>query len=459
MKKNNLNKYFLFFAICLFFPVYGLAQEEPKAKKEVEIPSSIREELHRYMGYEELLPKYVSLPYDLTMNTNVRGAFLDLGFLFLLFLPILFLLGIKNKWTKLIFGFLMLLSLIMSSSNSYSNFHSISREDVSRNLQSELDATSIAQEPLSYLKLKATEVNHSIYQVLDLHIIQVFSGEGDAITYTIFFLLFIGVFLMLSQRLNHTPKGEQALVYLGLLYCFLWLILGAGVPWYGILMLALGLIFMAVGFLGGENKSSLFKYIRYGFLGISALWLMMSYSFRMANYQPGIENGRAGAIHIVPLFYGLGKKNKQEALDELFMAYRPVIDEINRNPDALIYRAGTYFQYFIDRNNERVTHDNQLILFENLFKQISDKEILAKALKKAGYHYLLLDINLALIDQTPEKSLIEKTKNLNNFLLNNPALEPIGTDRIIQLPNGQFTYGFSGGELKNIGSFIAFKIR
>mgnify|MGYP000513013303 CR=1 FL=1 len=80
-------------------------------------------------------------------------------------------------------------------------------------------------------------------------------------------------------------------------------------------------------------------------------------------------------------------------------------------------------------------------------------------MKKAGYQYFLLDINLALIDQTPEQSLIQKTKKLNNFLLDNPAIEPIGTDRVIQLPNGTYTYGFSGGEVKNIGSFIAFKIR
>ena len=44
-----------------------------------------REELHRYMGYEELLPKYISLPYDVTMNTNVPGQpFIDISFLFLM---------------------------------------------------------------------------------------------------------------------------------------------------------------------------------------------------------------------------------------------------------------------------------------------------------------------------------------------------------------------------------------
>jgi len=448
-----LNKIFLFFILFSLLPINVNAQED----QEIEVSETLREELHRYMGYEEVLPKYISLPYDVTMNTNVRGAFLDFGFLFLLFLPILLILGLKNKWYKLVVGFGMFVFLIFSSSNSYKDFHLIAKEELGQNLQKEIESLSFSQAPLRYTKLKVTQVNHSIYQLIDEYLIQVFSGDGDYITYPFLFLLFIGTFFLIVNRIKGLPKGEQAIIYLALLYCFLWLILGTGIPWYGILMVALALIFVTIGFL---RKGSKVVPLKYGFIAIVALWLTMSFNYRMTNYEPSVERGQAGAIHLASLFYGLGKKDKEEVLDELFVAYRPIIEEINSNPDALVYRVGTFFHYFIDRNNERVTEDNQLGNFNVLSKfGPKNKVAIAKALRKAGYRYMIIDLNTANIDNTPEQSLIQKVKKLNEFLVNNPMIEPIGTDRIIQLPNGKYTYGFSGGEVKNPGSFIAFKIK
>lgn len=456
----NISLFILF--ILLFGVGESNAQETVEEERKIEIPSSVKEELHRYMGYEDLLPKYVSLPYDVTMNTNVRGAYLDIGFLFLLFLPMLLVLGLKNKWLKLIVGILLILFLVLSSSNSYSSFHAINNNQVATDIQERLNA-NVEKAPLEYLltyiKLNATQFNHSIYQALDKSIIQKYSGEGDYITYPILFLLFILSSFVLSKRMNNKPKGEQAIGYLALLYCFMWLILGAGVPWYGILMVALGLVLIAVGFLGENSKVAPFRYAKHLFIFTALGWFLMSFSYRMTNFEPGIEQGRAGAIHIAPLFYGLGKKNKDEVLDQLFPAYRDVLAQVNSDPNALVYRVGTFFQYFVDENAERVTHDNQLGMFNSLYDAVADKTALTQALKNAGYRYLLIDVNTAGIDNTPEKSLLKKVEKLNEFLVGNPMLEPIGTDRIIQKPDGQLTFGFSGGEVKSMGSFIAFKIK
>lgn len=45
------------------------------------------EELDRYLGYDEGIMRYVSLPWKVTMNTTVHGFYLDLSFLFLSFVP------------------------------------------------------------------------------------------------------------------------------------------------------------------------------------------------------------------------------------------------------------------------------------------------------------------------------------------------------------------------------------
>ena len=89
-------------------------QVEKTATQKVEVYSAVREELHRYMGYEELLPKYISLPYDVVMNTNIGTAFVDISYLYLLFLPILLLFSIKNKFIKISMMLFMLIFLIIS---------------------------------------------------------------------------------------------------------------------------------------------------------------------------------------------------------------------------------------------------------------------------------------------------------------------------------------------------------
>jgi len=63
----------------LYLPVDGDAQNtKEELGGEVKVEATKQEEIHRYMGYERLLPKYVSLPYDVNMNTNVQGAFIDI---------------------------------------------------------------------------------------------------------------------------------------------------------------------------------------------------------------------------------------------------------------------------------------------------------------------------------------------------------------------------------------------
>ncbi|MCU0820892.1 MAG: glycosyltransferase family 39 protein [Spirochaetes bacterium] len=58
--------------------------------------SAYNEEVGRYTGHQEGFVKYLSLPWDLTMNTFINALNLIIGFLFLAFLP-LWLLTINKK--------------------------------------------------------------------------------------------------------------------------------------------------------------------------------------------------------------------------------------------------------------------------------------------------------------------------------------------------------------------------
>ncbi|MFK7983756.1 MAG: hypothetical protein AB8G86_27515, partial [Saprospiraceae bacterium] len=353
------------FGICFFNGeiAYAFQQDTTsnnqtvlESANKIEISSDVREELHRYIGYEELLPRYLSLPYDIIMNTNIAGPFIDIGFFFLLFFPIFLLFGLKNKLLKVLTALLMILFLIISIPTGYRSNKILAVNQVETTIAIELSQITFLEAPAVYLKLHITRLANSIYQSLHTNIIQVYSGEGDAITYTIVFFLFLLTFFLLANRLKNASVGKQMLSYFFLMYGFLWLLLGAGVIWYGIFMLPIGLILIGVGALKNSQSSKLLKYT---FLTLSTMWIVSSTAYRFANYplplspkeiSEGFDQAKynTSAIHQGPLMYGLGIADKSRLMEVLFPQYEPVLRRINSNPEAKVYRIGTYFNYFID---------------------------------------------------------------------------------------------------------------
>lgn len=449
--KNLLLLTCLIVSICS-----GICQTEDSEKAQID--QTAREELHRYMGYEELLPKYLSLPYDVSMNTNIEGPFVDIGFLLLVFIPIVIFLGLKNTYLKVTTGILLTVVLIVSTSTGYKAKHLISIEKVEENLAKELTEHSFSEAPLSYLKLKSTQFIHTFYKPIQKHIIDNFSAEVDAISYPLVLGLFVLLFFVISDRTQARTTGEQAIIYFLLLYGFLWWILGAGVLWYGLLFLPMGVIMLGASILG---RPSGITFTKTSFLLGIFVWLSIALTWRFSNYNQYNTNpeNNLGAIHAGPLLYGMGLKSEQELFDFLYPGYTPVIKEINNNPEALVYRIGTYFQYFIDKNNDRVWEDNLLTYFAGLRRGYPDNKDLVEHMKRLGYGYIIIDLNAASIDYTPDGTLKAKVQQLLGFINNNPNLQLVGTDRIMLNAQGQRVYSIYGKELVERGTFIAFKLK
>ena len=224
---------------------------------------------------------------------------------------------------------------------------------------------------------------------------------------------------------------------------------------------------MGVDAMKKQRKTNFFKYT---FFLFGSFWMVCALTYRLGNYPTFLTDEQKklgatqtefnkGAIHVGTLMYGLGKTNKAGLIDFLFPAYNDVLTQINSEPDALVYRIGTYFQYFISENNERVLEDNQLAFFDNTYNLVPDKLNLVQVLKDQGYRYLIVDYNVASIDRTPDESLRKKARRFQDFLRSNKALQIIGTDRIVLNSNGQRVYGVAGRELISGGTFVAYKIR
>jgi len=433
----------LVFIGLVYTPVGGNAQNTDASQElggEVNVDAAKHEEIHRYMGYERLLPKYVSLPYDVNMNVNVQGSFIDIGYLLLMFLPIILLFGIKDKRILVVMMLFLLLFLLFSITTGYSAFNKISVAEVPANIKEQLITNSFSTAPFVYLKLKITQLFTAIYLPIDT-LLKPISGEGDYITLPIVYLLFIGLFFLIEKSFKFSSVSKQGLTYFALLYGFLWLILGAGIVWYGILFIALGLSLLSIYLFKAKYRT---KWLTTSFLTFSSVWLLFAFVNRFSNYYyPNSSNEAKGAIMDASLIYGTEKMNKAQLMDILFPHYATALKEINNDPTGLVYRIGTNFQYFIDNNNERVLEDNQLGFFNQISRLFPEKEKFVEGLKSNNFKYL----NTATIDQTPDKSLTNKYEKLLSFMQDNKNIQLIATDRVVK-----------NGKIEKTGTFAAFKI-
>ncbi|MEL7020946.1 MAG: hypothetical protein AAGK47_05020, partial [Bacteroidota bacterium] len=446
----------------VLLPVFGLLSYQLQAQQideQSDVPASpIREEIQRYTGYEDLLQRYVSLPYDLTMNKNISDIYVDISFLLLLFLPLLLLLSNRQRPAfNLTIIATSLLMLVIAIPTGYSSQQGIALSEVGNHLSSYLDSKTWSEAPIDVLIAHIYQCFNSLYQPLD-YLLSMVTGQADYITYPLLVGLFLGILQLVNIRIEHHALTTKALINVLSIFSLLWLVLAAGIPWYGLLMITLGIMFITIGFTNdnaGFFPNANIK--RYLFLVIVSIWVLMSFSYRAANYRPINETSAKNLLFPAILQYAAGTATDQQVLNSVFPQFEPAIKQINQENESLILRVGTFLPFFIEKNDQRIVTDNQLGFFDILDRRFDNKVELALAMKHSGFRYLVVDLNTARIDRTPEKTLQEKFIRLINFVNNNPALRLIATDNIIRDKNGQNIYSVTGTEIVRLGTFVVFE--
>ena len=419
--------------------------------------SPIREEIQRYIGYEDLLPRYVSLPYDVTMNTNVQGEYLDMSFLLLALLPVVFLLGMRKHWWVAVSGILLLLlMLVLSVATGYGSIYNLPPDQVMADIQKNIEMTSFSEAPVLWTSLRLRSLFVGAYEMMAPLLSQI-TGESDAVTYPLVLLSFLAVFYLLDVRLREHSVPVRAFVFLTLFFSFLWFLLSAGILWYGLLMIPAAIVLLMKGWTSVENTHGTpAKFVLWGILGV---WLAMAYTYRMSNYNPADENTAKFAAYPIVMQYAAGQAETSDVLEQVFPQYERAVNFINQNDEDKVYRVGTYMNYFVSANNERVLSDNQLGLFSQLAERYPNKIELAQVFKSNNYRYFIIDLRTPEIDQTPEQSLRKKFEYFLRFLYQNPALELVATDNIIRNENGQNVYEVFGEDRVRQGNFAVYRIK
>lgn len=427
--------------------------------------SSSKEDMQKFLGYEILPVRYLSLPYDVFVKSNVSSYFIDIGFLLLLFIPLLWVLKLDQKPVyNLINVALLLAFLVISVPSAYLSIKHLSIAEGLAAIQSQLSQSSFSEAPINHLTLWMHKIGLWAYQPVFEQISKV-SGEQDVFTYPLLALLFVGTYYLLERRVEKQKLPLKSLSVFMLSYCFFWLLLGAGGIWYGFLIACVTYLFMIKGLSSSSNQYIVSRSIRIGaLLGLSAIWVFMAFAYRAGNYVSDLrDNETPKRILIDPVIqYQTGNVDAAASMNTVFPQYNQAIQAINAEQESLVYSVGTFLSYFVRKNDKRVFSDTFLDFFPQLVDRFQDKTKIIQALKANGFRFIIVDLQLSNNDYTSEKSLTKKFVNLLNSLYGNPMIELVATDRILEM-KGQGTRIHAvfqdQGDIVHFGRFALFRIK
>ncbi|MCB0554666.1 MAG: hypothetical protein KDD02_14045 [Phaeodactylibacter sp.] len=425
---------------------FGPEQEREQAKETPDISlykqNAVREEVIRYIGYEPGLPLYLSIPYDLTVNSTIPfQQYLDISFLFMLFFPMLFFGRNIGK------NVLLILLLLGIWAISVYSLYAASGPATAAAVRAAVDNLLSTQRgalaaPLGGL-FRVIQTGFAGLGRSANGFYTWISGFSFLATFaTLSGLAALGYFLLKGQLKELSVNFKGLLVFV-FSFGFLWYFLGNAIVWYGFALFSL-LLLVFVFFFDNQEKlatGGLEKYSRYWMLSGIGLYLLFTTALAFINTTK--PKGAEQLIYLSPL---LKYASSFQGAEETYSAFIPfmadVIKKLNEDPDSKIYRVGTYFNYHIRFNDRRVLEDNQLVEYEYLSSSMKDKNEFFRLLKNNGFKYILFDLNTAAIDQTPEQSLARKTQEFFNLLVYSNEAQLLYTDNFVEDPNGgQYRFG------------------
>lgn len=434
-----------------------------------------REEIQRYLGFEAPFWRYVSLPYDLTVNTNIPNArHLDLSFLFLLFLPLLLLFRPgegRPAWQTL----LLVPGLFVYLAGTYYSVYAQPGENYYADQvleQITLELTNRSTGQLTW--------HQSLYVTLLFPVL--WMGEALAVTFAVlgaqptwavvlemtaaFGLLYYAT----RARITAAPVAFRALAGVLALYGLLWWVLGSGIIWYAMPLFVLFpvvlLYFFAEPgrFLGPalQRFSAVFAGVAIGCFLLVQTLLYFTSAYPGDATQEGLF--RWPFVDVV--------SNPRAQSDRALSQFNPVASEaityINARPEAKVYRVNTPYGHFIEHNDVRVFSDPVLEAYDRIASRLDEPDRFFDMLYAQGYRFILFDLRTGSLDQTPEKNLFRKFASIARILTESDKVHLLTTDNIVadpsapvlRLTNGQRLNARRGihGQTVQLGYLALFEV-
>lgn len=319
--------------------------------------TAAQEELGRYIAADTSTTidwgRYFILPWDMTMNVNQSGFYVDISFLFLAFIPLLLITA--AEWTGVIVIMIVFLIPLI------------------------LYVLLYFAAPELALKLAALKAYVPI-------------------------LLFAGLIPKILQTKSSQLRKDifwQNVLFLFLGCWYFWLFVASGVPWYGVAGFLFALL-LVVRFL--QLSKNIHRSI-----GVIATVMLIVALLSTAI----LRESRFGTFTMANYTFGL--KNADQVLAATNAEYPKIIDLLNADNAHHIYRIGTFINYFIDNNRERVFDDAQLDTFKCIDGDGTDNVRTVQRLKALGFRYIVYDTNTQTIERDTNGTLHKKVNRFTQF--------------------------------------------
>jgi len=429
-----------------------ILNEQVNREKVTSSWTSTNEDFGRYLGYEEGINNYIKLPWNLTMQYNQTWEFTGIGYIYLLFIPLIFVFlpfrkRIYSLWIYVILGGELALFLFIPF-----------------------------KDLMSWVYLPAW--------------------------YSFIFLFLLLPILYLLFALDNSFKNKFFKINLifALFYVFLWTISSFWIVWYWIVMYFSFLLMIAFwlfelsSFIKEDNSKE--YYIKL-FSSLIIFWTILIYiyfsviphtfiNFKNASYKEyklwqinEVESPFLYHKDYLNILFELNiKQEKQKEFLANAIGSKQLIDIINQydikgdlnnltllltqlevdsrvdqsirnlasrannniyswilNPieeyrnEAIIYRIWTFLKYYISENNNRLLEDSLIFNFNNYIYDEDDK-VTVQRLRDLWIKYLLVDLNAATIDKDYENhKLTDRYEKLLKTFTSD-QLELVETDNI-----------------------------
>lgn len=492
---NNNEKWF-------FKPDFSLIYSEGEINEKQKILSnfsaitgsgqSLNEDFSRYFGQETGLNNYIKLPANLTIQKNQTWEFTDITFIFLAFVPVILLLWkTREKYKKIWVTWIGIFLILGISSFVHIIFAKSSFSIKITQLLSQINLPfwylillGLVLGFLAFANLCLPKNNFEekqkiwilvllgIYGLLFwisafgivwygiviyfLMIITIAIGIDNYnniddenfyknIFITIFFVGAIGIYFFFSSLL-HTTRNISTAWYNEYKY--------NKFPKFTTIFLYKNYFFDSIVKLNVNNSDKILEIFLSGINKNTTIKNAFIKNFGQENYDISKIND-----WLVGSYVGLSSsKNisditlKKELEKILESAYEKILyPEKNYEETGKIYRIGTFFTYFINKNRSRYLDDSLVQFFPTYFYD-ENPNISVEKMKKIWLKFLLVDLNAATIDNDPRRNLSQRYDNLLS-IMRSENLELIDTDNyclrlaIDEIKNGK---NFSAEEFINI---------
>lgn len=437
--------------------------------------TAAKEEIQRYLGYEDELWRYTSLPYDLTMNTNIpNNRYLDIGYLYLLLLPLLLLVsrrGNRPWWLSMV----LVIALVCFIALVYASVFAQGGQVFDPVVAKERSLAIFQQHPggaNSWLALLYAAVLAPVLWLAAA--LGPLYAIGTQLTTTGAMLVlvasYLGFYALFRNRLLGLPKSFVGFGVFLSVYAFIWWIMGNGIIWYAMPLFIVFPIFLLYWFEHPAQFMPSDAAFSRWFLGaVIGLGLLFNTALYFTSAYETDEG--SSALFRWPFVDYMSNPTAKKA--KVINYFNPIMSEatriMNADKKAKIYRVNTHFGYVIDQNDTRVFSDPTLEKFDEIASRYNDESQFLDQLKAQGFRYVFLDLKTGSIDQTPEKTLQQKFLRLAEMLSKSSKVKLLLTDNYVmdekspvtRLPNGQQAKARPGlrGQLAYFGNLALFELQ